>query len=73
MAGNIVYSVKEAGRMPGESMCFDARIRYWEEEWLSQLLEEALRLKGKYPSDTTEPPEPTSTAVSGARMTATSE
>ena len=33
--------------MPGESMCFDARIRYWEEEWLSQLLEEALRLKGK--------------------------
>ena len=54
-------------------MCFDARIRYWEEEWLSQLLEEALRLKGKYPSDTTEPPEPTSTAVSGARMTATSE
>jgi hypothetical protein len=33
--------------MPGESMCYDARIRYWEEEWLSQLLEEALRLKGK--------------------------
>ena len=30
----------------GESMTFDARIRYWEEEWLSQLLEEALRLKG---------------------------
>ena len=58
--------------MPGESMCFDARIRYWEEEWLSQLLEEALRLKGKYPS-ATEPSEPTSTAVSGARMTATSE
>ena len=37
--------------MPGESMCFDARIRYWEEEWLSQLLEEALRLKGKASSD----------------------
>jgi hypothetical protein len=31
---------------PGESMTFDARIRYWEEEWISQLLEEALRLKG---------------------------
>jgi len=30
----------------GESMTYDARIRYWEEEWLSQLLEEALRLKG---------------------------
>ena len=53
-------------------MCFDARIRYWEEEWLSQLLEEALRLKGKHPSDT-EPPAPTSTVLSGARMTATSE
>ncbi|MGQ9586834.1 MAG: hypothetical protein ACUVT7_00410 [Thermoplasmata archaeon] len=32
--------------MPGESMEYDARIRYWDEEWLSQLLEEALRLKG---------------------------
>ena len=31
---------------PGESMTYDARIRYWEEEWISQLLEEALRLKG---------------------------
>jgi len=30
-----------------ESMDCEARIRYWEEEWLSQLLEEALRLKGK--------------------------
>ena len=30
-----------------ESMTYDARIRYWEEEWLSQLLEEALRLKSK--------------------------
>ncbi len=37
--------------MPGESMCFDARIRYWEEEWLSQLLEEALRLKGMASGD----------------------
>ena len=33
--------------MPGESMCYDARIRYWEEEWVSQLLAEALRLKGE--------------------------
>ena len=33
--------------MPGEldSMTCEARIRYWEEEWLSQLLEEAMRLK----------------------------
>jgi len=28
-----------------ESMTYEARIRYWEEEWVSQLLEEALRLK----------------------------
>ena len=57
--------------MPGESMCFDARIRYWEEEWLSQLLEEALRLKGNYSAP--EPSAPTPVEVSGARMTATSE
>ncbi len=33
--------------MTGEhdTMTYEARIRYWEEEWLSQLLEEALRLK----------------------------
>jgi hypothetical protein len=33
--------------MPGEldSMTCEARIRYWEEEWVSQLLEEAMRLK----------------------------
>ncbi len=31
----------------GESMDCEARLRYWEEEWLSELLEEALRLKGK--------------------------
>lgn len=37
----------EKDMSPGESMTYDARIRYWEEEWLSQLLEEALRLKGK--------------------------
>jgi hypothetical protein len=72
MAENIVYVGKEAGNMPGESMCFDARIRYWEEEWLSQLLEEALRLKGDV-SSTPELPSPSSTAVTGARMTATSE
>ena len=37
--------------MTGEidSMTYEARIRYWEEEWLSQLLEEALRLKGNAP------------------------
>jgi hypothetical protein len=37
--------------MSGEidSMTYEARIRYWEEEWLSQLLEEALRLKGDKP------------------------
>jgi hypothetical protein len=52
-------------------MCFDARIRYWEEEWLSQLLEEALRLKGN--ASPPEPTSPTATEVSGARMVATSE
>ena len=38
--------------MTGEldAMTYDARIRYWEEEWLSQLLEEALRLKADTPS-----------------------
>lgn len=35
--------------MAGESMCYDARIRYWEEEWLSKLLEEAIRLKSESP------------------------
>jgi len=52
-------------------MCFDARIRYWEEEWLSQLLEEALRLKGESPDP--ERPAPTPVELSGARMAATSE
>jgi len=32
-------------------MTYEARLRYWEEEWLSQLLEEALRLKGEVPPD----------------------
>jgi hypothetical protein len=33
--------------MSGEldSMTCEARLRYWEEEWISQLLEEAIRLK----------------------------
>lgn len=31
--------------MPGDSICSDARLKYWEEEWLTQLLSEALRLK----------------------------
>jgi len=52
-------------------MNFDARIRYWEEEWLSQLLEEALRLKGKSPDS--EQPAPTPVELSGVRMAATSE
>jgi len=64
-------SQRRPEKMPGESMCFDARIRYWEEEWLSQLLEEALRLKGKF--STPEPSAPTATEVTGARMAATSE
>jgi hypothetical protein len=34
--------------MPGDTMCFDDRIRNWDEEWVSQLLEEALRLKDKF-------------------------
>lgn len=53
-------------------MCFDARIRYWEEEWLSQLLEEALRLKGKV-IPAPEQSAPTPVELSGARMAATSE
>ena len=60
--------------MPGESMCFDARIRYWEEEWLSRLLEEAIRLKGETSAD--EHPTtvlPTGKEVSGGRMVASSE
>jgi len=37
--------------MPGDTVCFDARIRNWEEEWVSELLEEALRLKGKFSAE----------------------
>lgn len=42
-------------------MCHDARIRYWEEEWLSKLLEEALRLK----DEAVEPEAPTPEAAKG--------
>ena len=37
--------------MPGEAICSEARLKYWEEEWLSQLLSEALRLKGFKPEE----------------------
>lgn len=37
--------------MPGDAICSDARLKYWEEEWLSQLLSEALRLKGLTPEN----------------------
>ncbi len=37
--------------MPGEAICSEARLKYWEEEWLSQLLSEALRLKGFNPEE----------------------
>jgi hypothetical protein len=46
--------------MPGDSMCFDDRIRNWDEEWVSQLLEEALRLKNKF-GNTKPPARPKST------------
>ena len=61
--------------MPGESMCFDARIRYWEEEWLSQLLEEALRLKGKASSNDVEVPDQGSSSknLTHGRLIVTSE
>jgi len=44
---------QETTTMTGESMYCDARIRYWEEEWISQLLDEAMRLKGKRPAEET--------------------
>jgi len=34
--------------MPGDNGCFVDRIRNWDEEWVSQLLEEALRLKEQF-------------------------
>ncbi len=33
--------------MPADTVCYDDRIRNWDEEWVSQLLEEAIRLKVK--------------------------
>jgi len=33
--------------MPGDTATYDGRIRNWDEEWVSELLEEALRLKKK--------------------------
>ena len=49
MVTDISYCAGGQQTMSGEleTMTYEARIRYWEEEWLSQLLEEALRLKGK--------------------------
>lgn len=48
MVTDIGVSAGGQTSVPGEldSMTCEARIRYWEEEWVSQLLEEALRLKG---------------------------
>lgn len=40
--------------MPGEAICSEARLKYWEEEWLSQLLSEALRLKRLTPDKSSE-------------------
>lgn len=37
--------------MPGEAICSEARLKYWEEEWLSQLISEALRLKKRTPEE----------------------
>ena len=37
--------------MPGEAICSEARLKYWEEEWLSQLISEALRLKKHAPEE----------------------
>ncbi len=34
--------------VPGDYGCFEDRIRNWDEEWVSQLLEEALRLKKQF-------------------------
>jgi len=52
MVTDISYDAGGQQIMTGEldAMTYEARIRYWEEEWLSQLLEEALRLKGNTPA-----------------------
>jgi len=47
MVTDISRAAGDQHTMTGEldAMTYEARIRYWEEEWLSQLLEEAIRLK----------------------------
>ena len=45
--GHRVYC-RRPETMPGDYGCFDDRIRNWDEEWVSQLLEEALRLKKQF-------------------------
>lgn len=50
MADYILY-MSEVLSMPGDAICSEARLKYWEEEWLSQLLSEALRLKGSTPDE----------------------
>jgi hypothetical protein len=51
--------------MPGEldSMTCEARIRYWEEEWVSQLLEEAMRLKENVSEKSAKPARKSRTAA----------
>ncbi len=51
MVTDICHTAGGQQIMTGEldAMTYEARIRYWEEEWLSQLLEEALRLKKDAP------------------------
>jgi hypothetical protein len=60
MVMEIRYTAGGQKNMPGDSMCFDDRIRNWDEEWVSQLLEEALRLKNKF-GNTKPPARPKST------------
>ncbi len=49
------YSIcRRSSRMPGDAICSDARLKYWEEEWLSELLSEALRLKKLTPEEEAE-------------------
>jgi len=48
MVAAIRYTAGDLRKMPGDYGCFDDRIRNWDEEWVSQLLEEALRLKKQF-------------------------
>jgi len=48
MVADIRYITGGHPTMPGDYGCFDDRIRNWDEEWVSQLLEEALRLKQQF-------------------------